>query len=109
MNIKELNEVVKNNQKEELEKTIKEIENNIVCRAKKGFNDIDIVTDRSYCMVYYTIDKKMLESLKDYFINNGYKVQVKEIKDPIKKGIGKLLKTYEAQYLMTISWEEINK
>ena len=104
MNVKELNEVIKNNQKEELEKTIKEIENNIVCRAKKGFNDIDIVTDRSYCMVYYTIDKKMLEPLKDYFIDNGYKVQVKEIKDPIKKCIGKLLKTYKPQYLMVISW-----
>ena len=106
MNIKELNEVIKNNQKEELEKTIKEIENNIVCRAKKGFNDIDIVTDRSYYMVYYTIDKKMLEPLKDYFINNGYKVQVKEIKikDPIK-WFGKMLGIYEPEYLMVISWE----
>ena len=107
MNIRELNEMVKNNQKEELEKTIKEIENNIVCRANEGFNDIDVVTDRSYCMVCYTIDKKMLEPLKDYFINNGYKVEIKEIISPIKC-IEKLLKIYEPKYLMVISWKNMN-
>ena len=104
MNVKELNEVIKNNKKEELEKTIKEIENNIVCRAKKGFNDIDIVTNRRYCNVCYTIDKWMFEPIKEHFEDNGYNVEIEEMKTPIK-WIGKILGIYEPEYLVIISWE----
>ena len=107
MNIKELNEKVKENQKNILKKTIKEIENRIVFRAEKGFNNIEMVTDKDSYMFLYTIDKWMLEPLKDYFIEEGYNVRVKEIKDPIK-WIEKLLRIYEPQYLIIISWEDIN-
>ena len=108
MNIKELNEKVKENQKNILEKTIKEIEKRIVYRAEKGFNNIEMSTDKDSYLFLYTIDKWMLESLRDYFIDEGYKVQVKEIKDPIK-WIEKLLRVYEPQYSMIISWKDINK
>ena len=104
MNIKELNEMVKNNQKEELEKTIEEIENNIVCRAKKGFNDIYIVTNRRYSMACYTIDKWMFEPIKEHFEDNGYKVEIEEMKTSIK-WIDKMLGIYEPDYLVIISWK----
>ena len=104
MNVKELNEMVKNNKKEELEKTIKEIENNIVCRAKKGLNDIDIVTNRRYCNVCYTIDKWMFEPIKEHFKDNGYNVEIEEMKTSIK-WIDKMLGIYEPDYLVIISWE----
>ena len=102
MNVEELNEVVKNNQKRNLEETIKDIERKIIWMANNGFNNIEIATDDDdYC---YTIRKWMIEPLRDYFISNDYKVTVKEIKDPIK-WIEKLLRGYEPQYLMIISWE----
>ena len=105
MNIEELNEKVKNNQKRNLEETIKDIERSITWRASNGFNNIEIATDDDdYC---YTIRKWMIEPLRDYFEDNGYKVKVKEIKDPIK-WIEKLLRVYEPQYLMIISWKSID-
>ena len=106
MNIKELNEIVKANQKNILEETIEEIENNIVCRAKKGFNDIDIVTNRRYYNVCYTIDKWMFEPIKEHFEDNGYNVEIEEMKTPIK-WIDKMLGIYEPDYLVIISWEEV--
>ena len=45
----------------------------------------------------------MLEPLRDYFINEGYRVEIKETKDPIK-WIGKLLRVCEPEYSMIISW-----
>ena len=102
MNIKELKEKIKENQKNILEKTIKEIERGITWRASNGLNNIEIATDDDD--YFYTIRKWMIEPLRDYFENNGYKVKVKEIKDPIK-WIEKLLRIYEPQYLMVISWK----
>ena len=79
MNIEELNEKVKNNQKRNLEKTIKDIERSITWRASNGLNNIEIATDGDSYDFLYTINKWMLEPLKDYFISNDYKVTVKEI------------------------------
>ena len=107
MNIEELNEVVKNNQKRNLEETIKDIERSITWRASNGLNNIEIVTDGDSYDFLYTINKWMLEPLKDYFISNDYKVTAKEIKDPMK-WIEKLLRIYEPEYLMVISWKDIN-
>ena len=107
MNIEELNEVVKNNQKRNLEETIKDIERSITWRASNGLNNIEIATDRDSYDFLYTINKWMLEPLKDYFISNDYKVTAKEIKDPMK-WIEKLLRIYEPEYLMVISWKDIN-
>ena len=107
MNVEELNKVVKNNQKRELEKTIKEIERKIIWMANNGFNNIEIYTDTYSYTFLYTIDKWMLEPVKEHFEDNGYKVKVKEIKDPIK-WIEKLLRIYEPEYLMVISWKDIN-
>ena len=101
MNVEELNERVKNNQKRNLEETIKDIERSITWRASNGLNNIEIATDDDDYS--YTIRKWMIEPLRDYFISNDYKVTVKEIKDPIK-WIEKLLRVYEPQYLMIISW-----
>ena len=105
MNVEELNEVVKNNQKRNLEETIKDIERKIIWMANNGFNNIEIATDDDD--YYYTIRKWMIEPLRDYFISNDYKITVKEIKDPIK-WIEKLLRVYEPQYLMIISWKSID-
>ena len=52
---------------------------------------------------YYTIKKWMIEPLRDYFENEGYKAEVKEVKNFIK-WIEKLLRIYEPEYLMVISW-----
>ena len=104
MNVEELNERVKNNQKRNLEETIKDIERSITWRASNGLNNIEIVTDGDSYDFLYTINKWMLEPLRDYFMDEGYKVEVKETKDPIK-GIEKLLRIYEPQYLMVISWK----
>ena len=101
MNVEELNERVKNNQKRNLEETIKDIERSITWRASNGLNNIEIATDDDDYS--YTIRKWMIEPLRDYFISNDYKVTVKEIKDPIK-WIEKVLRVYEPQYLMIISW-----
>ena len=104
MNIKELNESVKNNQKIALEETIKEIERKIIWCANNCLNNFKADTsDNDY---YYTIRKWMVEPLKEYFENEGYKVEVEEIKDPIK-WFDKLLDIYEPEYLMIISWEEV--
>ena len=103
MNIRELNEMVKNNQKEELEKTIKEIEEGIVWRANNGFNNFEVTTYVYDDVSFYTIKKWMLEPLRDYFIDEGYKVEIKETKDPIK-WIGKLLRVCEPEYSMIIRW-----
>ena len=104
MNVEELNEVVKNNQKRNLEETIKDIERKIIWMANNGFNNIEISTDDDdYC---YTISKWMLEPLRDYFIDEGYKVEVKETKSPTK-WFDKMLGIYEPEYLMTVSWEEV--
>ena len=103
MNIRELNEMVKNNQKEELEKTIKEIEEGIVWRANNGFNNFEVTTYVYDDVSFYTIKKWMLEPLRDYFIDEGYNVEIKETKDPIK-WIGKLLRVCEPEYSKIISW-----
>ena len=107
MTIQELNEVVKNNQKNELEKKIEEIEEGIIWRANNGFNNFEVTTYVYDDVPFYTISKRMLEPLKDYFIDKGYKVEIKEIKDPIK-WIGKLLRVCEPEYSITISWNKIN-
>ena len=104
MNIKELNEKVRNNQKKELEKKIEEIERYILWRGDNGFNDFEVSTNRSSII---SIREWMIESLKEYFENNGYKVEVKEIGGLISR-IEKLFGIYEPEYLMIISWEEIN-
>ena len=57
--------------------------------------------------ILYTINKWMLEPLKDYFISNDYKVTVKEIKSSTK-WFDKMLGIYEPEYLMVISWKDIN-
>ena len=107
MNIKELNKGVRNNQKKELEKNIEEIEEGIVWRANNGFNNFEVTTYVYDDAPFYTIRKWMIEPLRDYFISNDYKITVKEIKDPIK-WIEKLLRVYEPQYLMIISWKSID-
>lgn len=103
MNIKELNERVRNNQKEELEKTIEEIEEGIVWRVDNGFNNFEVNTYVYDDVPFYTISKWMLEPLKYYFIDEGYKVEIRETKDPIKR-IGRLLRVCEPEYSMIISW-----
>ena len=108
MNIKELNESVRNNQKKELEKNIEEIEEGIIWRANNGFNNFEVTTYVYDDVPFYTISKWMLEPLRDYFIDEGYKVDIKEIKDPIK-WTGKLLRVCEPEYSITISWKDINK
>ena len=102
MNIKELNKSVKNNQKIALEETIKEIKRKIIWCANNCLNNFKAGTsDNDY---YYTIRKWMVEPLKEYFENEGYKVEIKEVKNFIK-WIEKLLGLYEPEYLMIISWE----
>ena len=104
MNVEELNEVVKNNKKRNLEETIKDIERSITWRASNDLNNIEIATDRDSYDFLYTINKWMLEPLKEHFENEGYKVEVKEIKSPTK-WFDKMLGIYEPEYLMVISWE----
>ena len=96
MNIKELNESVRNNQKEELEKKIEEIEEGIIWRADNGFNNFEVTT-------YVYDDVRMLEPLRDYFINEGYKVEIRETKSPTK-WFDKMLGIYEPEYSMIIRW-----
>ena len=103
MNIKELNEMVKNNQKRNLEETIKDIERSITWRASNGLNNIEIATDRDSYDFLYTISKWMLEPLRDYFIDEGYKVEIRETKSPTK-WFDKMLGIYEPEYSMIISW-----
>ena len=104
MNIKELNESVKENQKSVLEENITEIESRIRWIASNGLNYFIMAThDDDY---YYTIRKWMMKPLGDYFENEGYKVEVKEVKSLIK-WFDKMLGIYEPKYLMIISWEEI--
>ena len=103
MNVEELNEVVKNNQKRNLEETIKDIERKIIWRGSNDLNNFEIATDRDSYDLLYTINKWMLEPLKDYFISNDYKVTVKEIKDPMK-WFDKMLGIYEPEYSMIIRW-----
>ena len=102
MNVEELNEVVKNNQKRNLEETIKDIERKIIWMASNGINNFKV--DTSCADYYYTIKRWMVEPLKEHFENEGYKVEVKEIKSPTK-WFDKMLGIYEPEYLMTISWE----
>ena len=104
MNIKELNESVTNNQKEELEKKIEEIEEGIVWRANNGFNSFKVNTYVYDDVPFYTISKWMLEPLRDYFIDEGYKVEIRETKSPTK-WFDKMLGIYEPEYSMMISWE----
>ena len=107
MNVQELNEVVKNNQKKVLKIAINDIEMHMVMRGNNGFNNLEVTTDGDCSTFIYTIDKWMIPFLKEHFENEGYKVEVKEIKDPIK-WIEKLLRVYEPQYLMIISWKSID-
>ena len=104
MDIKELNEVARNNQKEELEETIKEIERKIIWMASNGINNFKV--DTSCADYYYTIKRWMVEPLRNYFIDEGYKVEIEEVKR-FTKWIEKLLGLYSPVYLMTISWEEV--
>ena len=103
MNVKELNNDVRNNQKKELEKKIEEIEEGIIWRADNSFNNFEVNTYVYDDVPFYTISKWMLEPLRDYFIDEGYRVEIKETKDPIK-WIGKLLRVCEPEYSMIISW-----
>lgn len=102
MNIKELNESAKANQKKELEEAIKEIEKRMMWRANNGLNNFKVATHDDDC--YYTIRKWMIEPLREHFKNEGYKVEVEEIKSPTK-WFDKILDIYEPEYLMIISWE----
>ena len=101
MNIKELNETLRENKKIKLEEAIKEIERYILWRGDNGFNDFEVSTNRSSII---SIREWMIESLKEYFKNNGYKVEVKEIGGLISR-IEKLFGIYEPEYLMIISWK----
>ena len=108
MNVKELKESVKENQKSVLEENIKEIEERIRDRANRGFSSLRVATDRDvYDM--YEIDHFMIEPLKEYFENNGYRVELEEI-----KGFTRWLEDlfykvcfggYVPDYYMIISWE----
>ena len=102
MNVAELNEVVKNNQKRNLEETIKEIERKIIWMASNGINNFKV--DTSCADYYYTIKRWMVEPLKEHFESEGYKVEIEEVKR-FTKWIEKLLGIYSPVYLMTISWE----
>lgn len=106
MNVEELNEVVKNNKKRNLEETIKDIERSIRWIASNGLNYFKIAT-YDYNDYYYTIRRWMFEPLRDYFENEGYKIEVKEVKG-VTKWLQKLLGIYEPDYIIIISWEEIN-
>ena len=103
MNIKELNEVVKNNQKKELRKKIEEIEEGIVWRANNGFNNFKVNTYVYDDVPFYTISNWMLEPLTDYFIDEGYKAEIRETKSPTK-WFDKMLDIYEPEYSMIIRW-----
>lgn len=104
MNIKELNERAKVNQKNALEEAIAEIEKRMTWRANNGLNNFKVATrDEVY---YYTIREWMIEPLREYFKNEGYKVEVEEIKT-LTRGIQKLLGIYEPEYLMIIRWEMV--
>ena len=107
MNVKELNEDVKANQKRKIQEAIKEIEERIRDRANRGFSSLRVATDRDvYDM--YGIEHFMIESLKEYFENNGYRVELEEIKGITKwfdkifyKAIGD---SYLSDYFMIIKW-----
>lgn len=103
MNIKELNESVRNNQKEELEKKIEEIEEGIIWRADNSFNNFEVNTYVYDDVPFYTISKWMLEPLKEHFENEGYKVEIREAKSPTK-WFDKMLGIYEPEYSMIIRW-----
>ena len=96
MNIKELKERIKVNQKNALEEAIAEIEKRITWRANNGLNNFKVATQREW----------MIKPLKEYFENEGYKVEVEEIKT-LTRGIQKLLGIYEPEYLMIIRWEMV--
>ena len=104
MNIKELNERAKVNQKNALEEAIAEIEKRMTWRANNGFNNFKVATHDEDC--YYTIREWMIKPLKEYFENEGYKVEVEKIKT-LTRGIQKLLGIYEPEYLMIIRWEMV--
>ena len=101
MNVKELNKTLRENKKIKLEEAIKEIERYILWRGDNGFNDFEVSTNRSSII---SIREWMIEPLKEYFENNGYKVEVKEIEGLISR-IEKLFGIYEPDYLVIISWE----
>ena len=107
MNVKELNESVKVNQKRKVQEAIKEIEERIRDRANRGFSSLRVATDRISDI--YEIDYYMIEPLRDYFIENGYRVELEEI-----KGFTRWLEDlfykvcfggYVPDYYMIISWE----
>ena len=107
MNVKELNEDVKANQKRKIQEAIKEIEERIRDRANRGFSSLRVATDRDvYDM--YGIEHFMIESLKEYFENNGYRVELEEIKG-ITKWFDKIFykaicDSYLPDYFMIIRW-----
>ena len=107
MNVKELNEDVKANQKRKVQEAIKEIEEHIRDRANRGFSSLRVTTDWDvYDM--YEIDHFMIEPLKEYFENNGYKVELEEIKG-ITKWFDKIFykaicDSYLPDYFMIIRW-----
>lgn len=110
MNVKELNESVKVNRKNELREAIKEIEERIKFRANGGYNYLRVTTDNEISYLY-EIDYYMIEPLREHFENNGYKVKVEESKG-FNKWIEKMLYkaicgVYLPDYFMIISWEEI--
>ena len=107
MNVEELNEDVRANQKRKIQEAIKEIEKRIKDRANRGFSNLRVATDRISDI--YEIDYYMIEPLRDYFIENGYRVELEEI-----KGFTRWLEDlfykvyfggYVPDYYMIISWE----
>ena len=103
MNIEELNENVRNNQKKELEKKIEEIEQYIVRNNSYGINCFKITTDK-YSDDLYKIDKWMVKPIIEYFRSNGFKVEVKGDKHFFGWLEG-LLDIYDPNEIITIKWE----
>ena len=106
MNVKELNEDVKANQKRKVQEAIKEIEERIRDRANRGLSDLRVATDRFSDV--YGIDYYMIEPLKEHFENNGYKVELEEIKGITRwlEGLfyNAIFGTYVPDYFMIIRW-----
>ena len=107
MNVKELNEDVKENQKRKVQEAIKEIEERIRDRANRGFSSLRVTTDRDAYDIY-EIDHYMIEPLKEHFEDNGFKVELEEIKG-ITKWFDKIFykaicDSYLSDYFMIIKW-----
>ena len=106
----ELYEISKNKAPEIVAGILDGVREHIIQRCEEEANE-----GATYYSIYlkkglsYTKDLLLEECIKlvKEFENNGYKVEVKEVKNFIK-WIEKLLRIYEPEYLMVISWKDIN-